>query len=79
MMAVFDAYVLFENITTVNRICPFCQSVIEDSLGESKNFVPHLAAQTARHIQRKEWGDYIALVASGSKGPQAVESAAFAF
>jgi hypothetical protein len=61
-MAAFDAFLLFRNLTTVTRRCPFCGGLVEDPVGKSGKFVAHLPRPIPKHQEKKEWGDYVTLL-----------------
>jgi len=67
MMAAFDAYVVFKNITTVTRKCPFCGANVEDLLGASNDFVAHLASPIPGHQEKKEWAEFVASIDRASE------------
>ena len=61
-MPAFDAFVVSETVSTVIRICPFCDAHVEDLLGKSDNFVSHLPIPILKHREKKAWADYVASI-----------------
>jgi hypothetical protein len=65
LAAPIDSFIIAKTEKTVIRVCPFCDSRIEDLLGKDINFIVHLGTPTLQHREKKEWTRYITKMKSG--------------